>query len=55
MTGSRRGVVWGPVARKTAGPAAAGGRSGCVRGAAVVAVQVSGAWLSAATGAEAAT
>jgi len=53
MTGSRRGKVWGLVARQAA---SRGGRvsaaDACV--AAVAAVEVTGAWLSAASGAAAA-
>ena len=52
MTGSRQGVIWGLVAREAAS------HGGCVSAAdvcaaAVAAVQVTGAWLSAASGAEA--
>jgi ANTAR domain/GAF domain len=51
MTGSRRSVIWGLVARQAAGH---GGRVSAadVCAAAAAAVQVTGAWLSAATGAE---
>jgi hypothetical protein len=52
MAGSRPGRIWGLVARQAAGR---GGRvtAADVCTAAVAAVEVSGAWLSAATGAEA--
>jgi hypothetical protein len=52
MAGSRPGRIWGLVARQAAGR---GGRvtAADVCAAAVAAVEVSGAWLSAATGAEA--